>query len=188
MTKVHGNNGERIIASAGPEKKPLPQYDDRFEIIERSNWFPRKYNCGHMGARWFRIHAYGEESKKIRQKENCPECFLADVRQHIIHCCLCGLPIVPGDPVALYGGGEDIKLDIATVLSGGSIVGCLRWDCCPSGGFFAGHWTENGFQSAFNEGRSAAEECMATGEVVARSTEQQGFRFTDCEGCVCDDH
>jgi hypothetical protein len=56
---------------------------------------------------------------------------------------------MPGDGVALYGKGSTGIHESATILDDGvSAVGCLRWDCCPSGGFFAGSWTEEGFKPA----------------------------------------
>ncbi|OGY25291.1 MAG: hypothetical protein A2Z11_02920 [Candidatus Woykebacteria bacterium RBG_16_43_9] len=63
-----------------------------------------------------------------------------------IDCCSCPGKIYPGDPVALYGlRSEGIDWERATRVVE-SVVGCLRWNCCPCGGFYAGNWTTDGFQ------------------------------------------
>lgn len=141
-------DGFRVVASAGPPRQPLPPYTHRVEISSRSRWFPRRYDCGHRGARRFSLHVFGENVDPLRQKELCPECFVAWVKQYTIHCALCGLPIYPGAPVALYNDSQKM-LSCATEHSEGVVVGCLRFDCCPSAGFFAGHWSEEGFVSTF---------------------------------------
>lgn len=166
MSGPISSDGMAVVCSAGPEKERLPPYNERLEIVERSTGLPRTYKCGHSGAQWFRLHMYGEETVRIQQEEQCPECFLHDIKQHIIHCALCGLPIVPGDPVALYSAtSPDLLMNIARVAREGVVVGCMRWDCCPSGGFFAGHWSEQGFEPAFS-GRIGAGEAIATDEVI----------------------
>jgi hypothetical protein len=43
----------------------------------------------------------------------------------------------------------------------------LKWDCCPSGGFYVGHINNNGeLDPIYPEGRSAAAECMETGKAI----------------------
>ena len=72
----------------------------------------------------------------------CPNCAI----EKAISCCFCGKQIYPGSPVALYGkdsGG--INWEKATKV-GDNAIGCLNMDCCPSGGFFAGYWTTEGFR------------------------------------------
>ena len=147
-------DGMRVFASSSePDREKLPPSDDKCEIIYRS-WWCRTYHCGHRDARVFRIRAFGVETKKIRQKERCAECFLQHVREKVIRCALCGLPIFPGDPVALYHRkSEGLQFEVASFTEKDAAIGCLRWDCCPCGGFFAGHWTENGFRH-FSEGDS----------------------------------
>ncbi len=87
--------------------------------------------------------------------------FLEEMKQSAIRCCLCGYGILPGDEVALYHKkSKGIKKDIATFIEDGA-VGCLLWDCCLSGAFFAGHWTSQGFRPAFSEGRTAGEEAVS---------------------------
>ncbi len=72
---------------------------------------------------------------------------MALVKKHAIHCALCGLPIHPGDPVALYSDGPQ-TLSCATELEEGVVIGCLRFDCCVSAGFLAGVWSEDGLVPA----------------------------------------
>jgi hypothetical protein len=149
-------NGLQVFASAGPEKRPLPTATDQIIIVENST-FQRWYPCGHRGPRWFVLDTYGERTKKIKGNERCSVCETARLKKYCIRCSVCGLIILPGDGVAMYHkSSPGIKLDIATKV-GDSVVGCVRWDCCPSGGFLAGNWSEQGFVPRFKEGITAAE-------------------------------
>ena len=141
-------DGFRVVASAGPPREPLPPHNNRIEITTQARWFPKRYDCGHVGARWFSLHVFGEDVGKIRQTELCAECFVAWVKRHTIHCAMCGLPIFPGSPIALYEDNQKM-LSCATEHSEGVVIGCLRFDCCPTAAFFSGHWSEAGFVSAF---------------------------------------
>jgi hypothetical protein len=52
--------------------------------------------------------------------------------------------------------------------SKGSYLGCMRMNCCPSGGFFSGHWlghNRGGFRSMY-DGDSAVVESFRTGKVI----------------------
>ncbi len=163
-----GADGMVVSVSVGDPtvSSRLPQATDAFAIVECGR-FTRTYECGHRGARWFVIDTYGLRTKKIHRKDLCPECTLALFKKHIIRCALCGLRIAPGEGVALYSArSQDIKRDIATLVGEDSVIGCLRWDCCSSGGFFAGNWSEDGFIPRFG-GRTAAGEAMTTGEQFA---------------------
>lgn len=155
--------GSRSVVSS----EALPKTDDRLEIVSRSGPIKR-YECGHDGASSFNLHIYGEEMAGVEQDKSCPDCALVSVQKHFIRCALCGLYIGPGDGVVLYAGSRSIKKETATKVEMG-YLGCLRWDCCPSGGFFAGHWTKTGFKSAFIGG-TAAGEAMRTGKAVIGDT------------------
>jgi hypothetical protein len=88
------------------------------------------------------------------------------MKKSAIRCCLCGYGIVEGDGVALYHkNSSGINKEVATFV-GDSVVGCLLWDCCPSGGFYAGNWTLDGFKPRFG-GRTAAEESFHSGQVTS---------------------
>lgn len=83
----------------------------------------------------------------------CPTCAI----EASILCCFCEKRIYPGNPVAVYGktsGG--INWDIATTVGEDQVIGCLRWKCCPSGGYYAGKWTADGFKSAWKSQEAAA--------------------------------
>lgn len=152
-------DGMRVVVSCPGTKRPLPPSSDAFEVVE-SAWLQRRYHCGHRGPRWVIINTYGQLTKKITGWGMCPTCLIAKLKAHIIRCALCGLPVVPGDGVALYAEGtKGLRLE-ATKLDDGSAIGCMRWDCYPSGGFFAGNWSEQGFVPRF-EGRTAAGDAMA---------------------------
>jgi hypothetical protein len=139
--------------------------------------------CGHLGPKkavlnfwgnirdfkiknsvWDNIKSIGG-LKTIRYHEvPCPECIFNSMREQAIRCALCGTGIIPGEGVALYHLSNPIPhLELATRV-GESVIGCLGWNCCPSGAFFAGHWTEEGFRSAFKSGNCLATEVLVTGK------------------------
>ncbi len=133
------------------------------------------YGCGHEGATKGRYVVYGEEFTMDFERmhagaERCPECIVGEMRKDIIRCALCGHFILPGQAVAVYGGGCELKQKWSTRTPDGGYIGCMRWDCCPSGGFYAGHWFgRDGFRPAFRHGCAAAE-AMATGKPVFGNT------------------
>lgn len=165
MSNLKTPQGLCVVASAGKPQEEMPKPTNEFEICE-TGYFTRKYGCGHRGSRWFILSTYGTKTKKIRKKKLCPSCFLAGAKQHIIRCALCGFHIAPGDGVALYAGLHESKLEESGIRSdatwiGRDVVGCMRWLCCPSGGFYAGYWTNEGFRSVFDGGQTIAESAMA---------------------------
>jgi hypothetical protein len=87
-----------------------------------------------------------------------------------IQCAYCDELIVIGDPVTTYfpvvgeEGFPEGFLDRATHTRYG-FVGCLNMDCCPTGGFFAGHWTGETIQSPFAAGVAAAQ-AMVSGDMI----------------------
>lgn len=148
----------------------LPPLEEKLEVIPESDKKVR-WGCGHMAWKKFFMNFWGERQYPARHvfrgRRLCPDCALEIFRRESIRCVLCGLAILPGHPVACYGGGEGLRTDIATRTDKGDWLGCLRWNCCPSGGFFAGHWNGKKFIGAFDEGRAAAAEVFATGKAVA---------------------
>lgn len=149
-------DGFRLIAQSGnaADSAKLPKATSEIKLIESSNWrslLPRA--CGHRGPKWFVLDVYGEKTGKIKNHKMCPGCAISYIKNTGIRCALCGLSICPGEGVALYYiniKSEGLNLDITTRV-GDNVIGCLRWDCCPCGGFYAGHWSENGFVSAFSD-------------------------------------
>jgi len=136
-----------------------------------------KYGCGHTSWRDFHGVFYGESygpASKKRGRDTCPECVLAKTLSLSIRCALCGLVIMPGAPVALYAGPTSSFRKSCATKHEGQFVGCLRWDCCPSGGFFAGHWDGEKVLPAFDGGNCAAAEALRTGRVVISNTEPPG--------------
>ncbi len=136
-----------------------------------------KYKCGHKGPEKFKVDFYGVRVQpNFTGKERlrvCPACRVEEVKKFSIRCASCRHIILPGDGVALYVNDKSFDQAIAHKVKTGetkSVLGCLRMDCCPSGGFFAGHWTEEGFKPAHDSGLSAAAEAFATGKVVISNT------------------
>lgn len=155
---VHSPRGLKVFVSAGPEQKPLPASHDDISIVEPVG--KRRYACAHSGAKSFALDVYGEITKTIKQKEECPICMQARYQKHVVRCALCGLGIAPGDGVALYGADSlDVHLEWATRINN-SVIGCMRWDCCPSGGFFVGNWSEAGLKPRFENSATATESLL----------------------------
>jgi len=157
-------------SDSADKDKPLPDPTDEFGIRPLSDRTV-KYGCGHEGHTEYVGHFYGLEleptKEALKSREKCPQCVADAMRDVTIHCALCGLPIFPGEPVALYAGPKKAfrKEPGWVTKHDGQAVGCLRWDCCPSGGFFAGHWDGERVRSAF-AGGSAAGEALRTGQVI----------------------
>ena len=147
--KVEGPRGELIIASAGagPDPAKLPASNDQIVLAWSSRW-QTLHQCGHHGPRAYQLTIFGLTTRKIKDQRFCPDCGIADAKQFIIRCCLCGLPIFPGDPVAIYNSEHIIKSSYVHSTDDVAL-GCCRHDCCISLGFFSGHWTPEGFQSYF---------------------------------------
>ena len=143
------SSGFGVFVQAGdiPDPTKLPKATGEIIVVPKG-WglFQKKYSCGHRGPRRFAFNAYGVEVGYNNQEKLCPACALDLAYREIIQCSLCGLSIVPGSPVALYDASSpDLRKDGITFV-GEFAIGCLRWNCCPCGGFFSGHWTRDGFE------------------------------------------
>lgn len=164
MYSVMTEESDKVIAGKG-RVSSLSKSTGTIDVINSAD-AQKKFDCGHTGPFTFSLSIYGTEFGPFVGSEECADCVLEEAKEIAIRCALCGDAIVPGDPVALYyQGSPGLRLDIATKVDE-SAVGCLQMDCCPSGGFFAGHWTEQGFVPAFESGRNMVEESFATGEVI----------------------
>ena len=132
------------------------------ELEEISDATLKFTTCEHFGARHFKLKVWNDvlEFKipevLIRKVDTveivdgiCPECFALKVSASAIRCCKCGKTILAGDSVSLYPkNSEGVDDEIAEYIET-SAIGCMKIDCCPSAGFFAGHWTANGFKPLF---------------------------------------
>lgn len=165
---------ENVLRSAyrensPPETSQRPSvFTDEEFVLEAKNTKEVNYNCGHKGPYKFTLMILGEDctpkKKYFKDRPFCPDC----IRSVIIRCALCGNPIFPGSPVARYGDMKDFKGEWKTYADEEEtvVIGCMGWDCCPSGGFFSGHWTGEYIDSPFEYG-SVAAEAFATGKVVS---------------------
>lgn len=99
--------------------------------------------------------------------KQCSTCKFGDGLKAAILCAYCDEVIFPGDPVSTYfpGGSLHEGFEARATRTRSGFVGCMRMDCCPSGGFFAGHWDLDRIVSPFSTG-SAASEAFASGQTV----------------------
>lgn len=156
-----------MASSDGQKRDDFPKSTAEIVLVDVRSFFFRNYACGHKGSRKFSISLFGGKLKTISQKRHCSNCFLNLLKKVAIRCAVCGFGIMPGDGVAVYSAENEFLAGVMyTKTENKGVIGCMRMNCCPTGGFFAGHWTENGFKPAFENGMSAVEKCMATEKVV----------------------
>ena len=157
--------GLEVEVSTAPAQTTLPKPTDRIRIVKAST-NPRTYDCGHTGPDRFSIDLYGLESEPFTDRKKCPNCRVEEAKSVVIRCALCGLPILPGESVAVYDERNELPYKAVAYKQEAFYLGCLRWDCCPSGGFYAGTWTGVSFEPAFEDSATAAEEAFTTGRTV----------------------
>lgn len=142
--------GMQLVAMIGDyDRSRLPASNDTIVLLEETGRKVRA-NCGHWTRASLVFNAYGVKVGG-HGKHFCADCAVVELQRVAIRCALCGLPIIPGDSVAVYDcGGADIRKEIAFHLGDGQVLGCLRRDCSIPGAF-AGRWggPERGFICAF---------------------------------------
>lgn len=100
----------------------------------------------------------------------CFDCLSTEIRKGMAACTFCGHPIMVGDAVALYHCElNPEQLARAAIDPEGNYLGCLRMDCCPSGGFMAGLWNGSGVNSPYETG-SMVGDVYQTGQVLTWSS------------------
>jgi hypothetical protein len=68
---------------------------------------------------------------------------LEEIQGMAIRCAWCGKPIFIGECITLLTPAEKFEIpDYAVVHNRDpmQLVGCLRWDCAPTGALWAGYW------------------------------------------------
>ncbi|MBP6859706.1 MAG: hypothetical protein KBC69_03765 [Candidatus Magasanikbacteria bacterium] len=167
---LRGGSPRLVMVVSTQEQEVLPPSTDSCLITDQSG--PEvEYQCGHRHHERFIINIFGEPieltDEAYAKRERCAQCRLTLIKECVIRCAQCGFGIRPGEAVALYTA-ESVNSAWATYVGERAklVIGCMRWDCCPSGGFFAGHWTGKHFQAAFEGGGTAAAEVFRTGEAV----------------------
>jgi len=150
------------------KKSALPEPTDVVAVVDQSGE-QVEYKCGHTFASKFAYDFYGEkgttDDKYLVSREECGDCILASVVPHVIRCALCGRAILPGGGVAIYDYDNTIARSYAVKIDKDNhsiMLGCLRWDCCPAGLFFGGHWDGEKFVPKFVGGGSFGEEFLQT--------------------------
>lgn len=167
---VSSPDGMKVVASVGGESRGEEEglneaLHDEIRALPASDEM-KDFACGHRGISLYHMDLYGQVlHSNGKSPEKCGQCAAEWFRSISRRCALCGLVIMPGDAVALYCPSRKFKRERVTEVKSG-VLGCMRWDCCPSGGFFAGHWTGQGFRPAFPDGQTVVERVFATGETV----------------------
>jgi hypothetical protein len=157
VMEVPSTDGLVVIATSRPEPSPIiPEQDpaivDWVETGAQNNpWWrfwrrpnpSRVYGCGHTGPRHFVLRIWGREigvAPKAAGK-HCPDCSLKELQSQSFRCCLCSLAVIPGNPVAVYDAGSIQPKGFEFKVIEGYALGCMDWNCCPTGGFYGGNWT-----------------------------------------------
>lgn len=168
--KPKSPEGMQVVASTREEPPPRPEPTDALASVEETGRKVR-FACGHRASKKFKIDFFGEvraaSDELLKKRERCGPCEAQRLAKIVARCALCGRAILPGEGVAAYADDPEYKETWKTRIGSDTqgVLGCLSMDCCPSGGFFAGHWTEEGFRPAHAHGTAMAE-AMATGKIV----------------------
>lgn len=89
--------------------------------------------------------------------KQCTLCRFKDQLEAAIACAFCKGVIYRGEPVSICMPvgklPEGFRARATQTPSG--FVGCMSEDCCPTSGFFAGHWVGNGVRTSFSTGTAA---------------------------------
>jgi hypothetical protein len=151
---------------SGTESDEKPVSEEVCRVIAESDEIVR-FACGHDGPAEFSVSFWGERKSPrpeiLARREECGECMIAGFRPDLIRCALCGFAIGPGDGVALYTDDGHFREGWKTVVEERghkSVIGCMRWDCCPSGAFFVGNWDGGKIVYRFPDGVSAAGQAL----------------------------
>lgn len=145
-SKLRSPVGMAVIASVGgPDPADAPRAShDEIRAIPASDR-QHQFECGHVGPKRYDLDLFGQVMKNSGETpRKCGKCLEDHLRRDVARCAVCGLVIFPGEGVAVYAPDSDFPSAWVTEVDGG-VIGCLRMSCCPSGGFFAGHWTTEGF-------------------------------------------
>lgn len=160
--EIYSPDGLQVTASCssseiGPRRSYFNEGVQFFELEGKKLFFSK---CGHTCSENCVVHYYGKKIKTNYQNlvvvaggdgnsldDICPRCVFEKMKEAAVRCCLCGIGIWLGDGVALYTP-ESVGVNeaVATYVEG-NVVACLQMNCCPSGSFFAGCWTLEGFKS-----------------------------------------
>lgn len=107
--------------------------------------------------------------RSLFARDSCSLCQHKRVFENAIRCAYCDSVIFPGDPVSIYFPSpvpDEFQGD-RVVLTENGFVGCMGRECCPTGGFFAGHWTAEGVLSPFSTGTAAGQAFEGEGMIIS---------------------
>ena len=146
---------------------PPPNLPQGVKIVPLSETV-LEYGCGHQGIGLFKVNLYGGD--EIAPNENvlckrlkCPNCMVIELLAKTIRCARCGLAIMPGEGVAKYSRAK-YDPEYATV-DGDCVIGCLRWECCPSGGYIVGNWNGEKIVPLYG-GKTVTAHVLSRGRII----------------------
>ncbi len=156
--------------------------NDKIAVVSEEG-DPVPHACGHTAPPNVHLICYGSkiftEKAWAQKAELCAACQVEVLKKVAIRCGNCGFAILPGTPVAKYPDGPLLKRRWSrVVMPDGGVIGCLNEGCCPDGSYFVGTWDGNDVAAAFPEGRTQAEEVMATGDTIYISVTPDGIKIT----------
>ncbi|MFA6105508.1 MAG: hypothetical protein WC725_02810 [Patescibacteria group bacterium] len=156
------------------DEKPLPLATDEIRVENQSEELV-KWKCGHLAPARFAHIIYGAKyelyPEYFGERLACGECLLAKLIERSLRCGKCGHIIFQDEGLALYV--DDRKLFVNRywiTFFEGSVVGCMRTDCCPSGAYFFANWDGEKIVPRFG-GKTVFGEAMSTGKPVCGSVE-----------------
>jgi len=136
-----------------------PATDDFCAVEQEGD--PVDYKCGHSYAAKFAMNIYGQIMRPSagywEKRERCGDCEVNMFRELTRRCGCCGHVIMPDRKVSTYGITPSFRqkdgVEIINHQDGSrSVMGCLRMNCCPTGGLYYGTWTGSKVEPAFPSG------------------------------------
>lgn len=159
------------------EEEPPPT--DEF-LVEPLGTEVVLWGCGHEAPARYRHNFYGTrlepKDEVFEKRERCGDCAHGWFGTCVIRCVLCGHAIFPGEPVAVYRDMRRFRKAWKTYADREktAVIGCMRGNCCPSGGFFCGHWTGEGIDSPFRTGSAVGDALANPGKMIVTNIGPDG--------------
>jgi hypothetical protein len=156
------------------DEKKLPPATDEFRVENISEKLV-KWQCGHFAPARFAHILFGAKytlyPEYFGERLLCGECLLDKIEEHSIRCAKCGHIIFADEGLALYVDDKKLfKNRYWITFYEGSVVGCMRTDCCLNGAYFFANWDGEKIVPRFG-GKTVFGEAMSTGKPVCTTVD-----------------